>query len=239
MFTWATKLRGCASTNWFALRASAGKVTLIRVPWFNLLLTLIDPSMSSTRRFDIFKPKPVPLIWRAFSIRSKGVKSRFWSSSLIPMPWSMTLNITLPLLYFTCAFTDLPWLVNLIAFDSKLSATWPNLVSSKNNESGTASSILVLNTIPLSSARILVSENKWVKKSLVFTARGITRIFPASICFISKTEFTISKSLSPLWLTWESGVVNDEGKFNFWASPSSNWLNVFMALSGVLISWLT
>ncbi len=99
--------------------------------------------------------------------------------------------------------------------------------------------MVVVNVMPPSSARILVSENKWVKKSCVFTARGMTRIFPASICLISKTEFTISNNLSPLCVTCDKGVVKDSGNLSFCASPSSSRLNVLIAFSGVLISWLT
>lgn len=237
MFIWVIKLCGCVLMNWFVFRVLVGKVIFIWVLWFNLLLILIDLFMSLIRCFDIFKFKLVLFIWWVFFICLKGVKSCFWLLLFILMFWLMILNIILLFLYFICVFIDLLWLVNLIVFDSKLSVIWLNLVLLKNNELGIVLLILVLNMILLFLVWILVSENKWVKKFLVFIVCGIICIFFVFICFIFKIEFIIFKSFLLFWFIWESGVVNDEGKFNFWVLFLSNWLNVFMVLSGVLILW--
>ena len=132
---------------------------------------------------------------RFSSIRSKALKSFEISSSLMPIPVSLTLNFSQIELSSRCSkSTDkvtVPFSVYLTALVKMFVTTCLILISSPKSTLGIFSLAFVTSCNPFLSARGLIILTKSFKTELSAYSTGIISILPASILLKSKMSFTI------------------------------------------------
>ena len=123
------------------------------------LSTEIVPPISSTRRFEMARPSPVPPNRRVVDASTwlNDVKSLSIRSGAIPIPVSRTESSSryepAPLGSASTRTTTSPASVNLTAFESRFSSTWRRRASSPRIPAGAASSMRQPSSIPFSHAR--------------------------------------------------------------------------------------
>ena len=124
----------------------------------------------------------------------------FWFSSLMPIPLSVTEKYTshlFPIIDLNCnSITIRPFLVNLIAFDTKLLRICVILVISPFKNWGRSSSIITFNWLPFSSALILLANLISFISNLMSKSLSANIILPSSILLKSSTSFI---RLNKLW----------------------------------------
>jgi hypothetical protein len=107
------------------------------------LVAVMVPFIASTRRRTMASPRPVPPKRRVVEASAwvKGWKSRSSTCGLMPMPLSVTSSTSCPSRTKSRASTR-PTVVNLSAFDSRLSATWRSRTGSPATYEGTSSEMV-------------------------------------------------------------------------------------------------
>ena len=107
-----------------------GRRTVKVVPRPNVLSTVISPPCSSTQRFTITRPRPVPGRSPTFRPRWKARKSHSRSSAGMPMPWSRNWQTASVPSRRTANSTGLPGGEYLTALASRLVKMWRSRRSS-------------------------------------------------------------------------------------------------------------